>query len=191
MLRAHNTEAPEQFACQQLQCQQQQPPPLDTISHALLSCPTAAAVWRWFAEQVWQKVQPREAQPDVSSMQLILLDDSSVWAPPQQKALLWTHLRLLMLETLWHARCSTNSSPPTAQATACAFKAKLQRQIRQDWQRVRADIRIGAGVPAAWLTGRDPQLSQRSFEAKWGALVTYVQGSPMAYLSTASLAAAS
>ena len=57
MQQAGSTEAAEQFACQQEQCQQQQRPPLETISHDLLTCPAAARAWQWFAEHVWSRVQ--------------------------------------------------------------------------------------------------------------------------------------
>jgi exonuclease III len=189
MLRARSTDTAQQFTCQHPQCQQQQEPPLETTSHALLTCPAAAAAWQWFARRVWQKVQPG-AEVQVSSARLMLLDDCSAWAPPQDKAQLWTHLRLLMLETLWQMRCSLNTGGAvhTAQAAACSFKAKMQRQIRMDWLRVDSDIRLEAGVPAMQLNGRDPTLTKRAFDAKWGRLVRYVQGAPLADISTASLA---
>jgi hypothetical protein len=138
---------------------------------------------------VWQKVQPG-AEVQANNPRLMLLDDCSVWAPPQDRAQLWTHLRLLTLDTLWQMRCGLHNggAPYTAQAVACSFKAKLQRQIRMDWLRVGTDIRQAAGVPAAWLSGRDPTLTKGAFDAKWGRLVTYVQGAPLVLISTASLA---
>jgi hypothetical protein len=186
MQQAGSTAAAEQFACQQEQCQQQQQPPLETISHALLTCPAAAGAWQWLAEHVWSRVQPG-AQVDTSSAGLMLLDDSSVLEPPQRHARLWTHLRLLMLEALPEAR---RSGPAfTAQAIACRIKAKLQRQIWQDWQRVGTDIKQEAGVPQAWLNGPSPQLDNRTFQAKWGKLVQQRDGTPLVNISTASLTA--
>jgi hypothetical protein len=134
-------------------------------------------------------VQPGAAV-QANNPRLMLLDDCSAWAPPQDKAQLWTHLRLLMLDTLWQMRCSLHNggAPYTAQAMACSFKAKLQRQIRMDWARVGTDIRREAGVPASWLSGRDPTLTRQAFDAKWGRLVRYVRGAPLADISTASLA---
>jgi hypothetical protein len=89
-----------------------------------------------------------------------------------------------------HITCSLNTGGAvhTAQAATCSFKAKMQRQIRMDWLRVDSDIRLEAGVPAMQLNGRDPTLTKRAFDAKWGRLVRYVQGAPLADISTASLA---
>jgi hypothetical protein len=53
MFKARNTDTPQLFTCQHPQCQQQQEPPLETISHAMLTCPIAATVWQWFARRVW------------------------------------------------------------------------------------------------------------------------------------------
>jgi hypothetical protein len=92
---------PAQFACPAEQCQQ--PPLLETFTHLFVECPVAAAVWQWFA-QLWQQVQPGVMVPISSSV--LLLDDASVWAPPVDKQLLWTHLRLLLLESIWAIRNS-------------------------------------------------------------------------------------
>jgi hypothetical protein len=96
------------FACQRQECQsqqqqqQQQHPPLATLSHVLLTCPVAVAAWQWFL-QVWQQVPAGGQQPpDVTSSRLLLLDDSTVWAPPAAVRQLWTYLRLQMLECLYN-----------------------------------------------------------------------------------------
>lgn len=51
------------------------------------------------------------------------------------------------------------------------------------------DIRLGAGVPLAWLKGPSPQLPKQAFMAKWGKLVQQRDGTPLVNISTASLAA--
>ena len=98
-------QAPAQFTCPAQQCQQ--PPQLETFSHLFVECPVAAAVWQWFA-QLWQQVQPGAVVPINS--RVLLLDDFSTWAPPADKQLLWTQLRLLVLESIYAVRSSCSNS---------------------------------------------------------------------------------
>jgi hypothetical protein len=77
------------------------------LTHLFVECPVAAAVWQWFV-QLWQQVLPGVVIPVSSS--LLLLDDPSSWAPPQDKQLMWTHLRLLLLESMWVVRSSCYNS---------------------------------------------------------------------------------
>jgi hypothetical protein len=163
-----------EFACRYPECQQQQQqqlPPLATLSHVLLECPVAAAAWQWFL-RVWQRVQPG-SEPDVGSSRLMLLDDSSVWAPPAEAAYMWTYLRLQMLECLYNQaslqQAGTTCSRP-ALAVACSFKAAVQQQMQRDYRRVGADIRLTAGVPLSWLPGKSPELELGDFLMKWGGL---------------------
>jgi hypothetical protein len=206
---------PAQFVCQAQPCQaQQQQQQLETLSHLFLQCPVAAAVWQWFAT-VWQQVQPGAAVP-VSSSRVLLLDDSSEWAPPQDKEQLWTYMRLLLLESIWAVRSScqgsiltgsssgsssgdsagsqgegsgrSSSSAYTAKAIACRFKAELQEQLRRDWMRVGADVRLGSGVPMAWLKGPPPTIGMAQFWFRWGPLFTVGDGGEVAVaISTAGL----
>ena len=218
---------PSQFACPAQQCQQQQQPQLETLSHLFVDCPVAAAAWQWFAQQ-WQLVQPGAAVP-VSNAQVLLLDDASVWAPPMDKQQIWTYMRLLLLESIWVVRAScmgssAGSSTPgstggssssssgvsiaasgssegsqgaagaagssrfTAKAVAGRFRAVLQQQLRHDWMRVGEDVRLGSGVPMAWLRGPTPVISLLKFWTKWGGLFTLdADGQAAVACSTAGL----
>jgi hypothetical protein len=150
---------------------------LETLTHLFVHCPVAVAVWAWFA-RLWSRVQPNAAV-DFSSARLLLLDDSTVWQPPQPLRQLWTYMRLLMLESIWVVRCSSNGSPFGSTAIIVRFRAALQQQLSQDWLRTRGDIRLDCGVPMSWLRGRDPVLSPAKFEAKWqqqGVLYTAAEG---------------
>jgi hypothetical protein len=164
---------------QQQQQQQQQPqhPPLATLSHVLLECPVAAAAWQFFT-RVWQARQPGAA-PDVTSSRLLLLDDSSVWAPPAGLAPLWTYLRLQMLECLLvqadgvrdvQQQQQQQPQPGDTLMVVALFRSRLKQQMARDWQRVGGDVRLEAGVPLSWLPGRPPTLSPAQFSAKWGGL---------------------
>ena len=223
---------PSQFVCPGQQCQQQQQPQLETLSHLFVDCPVAAAAWQWFGQQ-WQLVQPGAAVP-VSSTRVLLLDDASVWAPPMAKQQMWTYMRLLLLESIWAVRGSCQASGPggstpgspggssssgdsgsgeggeaaapvgsqesqgavggpgsvrlTAKAVASRFRFELQQQMRHDWLRVGEDVRLGSGVPLAWLRGPSPVISLLTFWEKWGGLFTLDQeGRPAVACSTAGL----
>jgi hypothetical protein len=150
---------------------------IETLTHLFVQCPVAVAVWSWFA-RVWSRVQP-DAAVDFSSARILLLDDSTVWQPPQPLRQLWAYMRLLMLESIWVVRCASNGRPFTSTAIIIRFRAALQQQLSQDWLRTQGDIRLDCGVPMSWLRGRDPVMSAAKFEARWqrqGLLYTVVAG---------------
>lgn len=98
----------------------------------------------------------------------MLLDDGSVWQPPKELQQLWTHLRLLMLESIWSVRCGSSGRPYSSTQVVSRFLSVLRQQIQQDWVRTSGDIRIDSGVPLSWLRGRSPVLSIRRFVSTWG-----------------------
>lgn len=104
---------------------------------------------------------------DCSDIRVVLLDDSSVFSPPRELQHLWTHLRLLMLESIWVVRCAAQGQPYTAQQVIFRFVAALQQQLKQDWARTQGDIRVNSGVPLSWLRGRNPTMPMEKFTAKW------------------------
>jgi hypothetical protein len=164
---SHPHAAPElaELACPHPQCRQQPQPPLETLTHLFCDCPVASAALGWFAG-VWGRLQPGLVL--TPSPRVLLQDDfaSSQVAAALQP--LWTHLRLLLLESLWSVRRALGGQPGhTAMAVVCRFVAELRRQVRSDWERVGDDIRLGAGVPLSWLRGRDPVLSESDFRARW------------------------
>jgi hypothetical protein len=164
---------------QQQQPQQQQSDryQLESLTHLFVHCPVAVAVWAWFAG-VWRRVQ-QDAAVDYRSARILLLDDSTVWQPPQRLCQLWTYLRLLMLESIWVVRCASEGRPFSSTAIIMRFRAALQQQLAQDWLRVQGDIRLDCGVPLSWLRGRNPVMSAEKFEAKWqqqGELYAAVEG---------------
>src|SRR5690242_16433004 len=84
--------------------------------------------------RVWSRVQ-QDAAVDFGNPRILLLDDSTVWQPPQQLYQLWTYMRLLMLESIWVARCASESRPFSSAAVIMRFRAALQQQLTQDWLR--------------------------------------------------------
>ncbi len=116
---------------------------------------------------------------DCSDVRVVLLDDSSGWHPPAELLHLWTHLRLLMLESIWVVRSAAQGQPYTADQIIHRFLAALQQQLKQDWARTQGDIRANSGVPLSWLRGRNPELPLEKFTAKWrqqGVLYTVDDG---------------
>ena len=168
---------------QQLQQQQQrvgaavrgsQPQPhqpeqyqLESLSHLFVTCPAIRGAWNWFAA-MWAQVQPASGV-DNSSCRTLLLDDSSGWQPPRELQQLWTHLRLLMLESIWVVRCEAEGHPYSSAQVVARFRAALQQQLQQDWARTQGDIRVDSGVPLSWLRGRSPVIQPERFVAKWRA----------------------
>jgi hypothetical protein len=179
---ARKAAAIAQFGCPHSHCQRQQEPPLDTLTHAFVSCPVTASVLLWFAG-LWQQAQPGAAAP-VGDARVMLLDDSRVWAPPPAKQWTWSYLRLLLLECLWEQRVASQSGQRfTARMVARRFRAAAQRQMQQDWARVGEDVRLDAGVPLSWLRGRKPELDAATFAARWAGLVSHAQHPPTLVVS--------
>jgi hypothetical protein len=140
---------------------------LESLSHIFVQCPVAVAAWAWFA-RVWRRVQP-DAEVDFGSVRILLLDDSTVWQPPPALRQLWTYMRLLLLESIWIVRCSSNGVPYSSRTVICRFLAAMQQQLKADWARTQGDIRLNSGVPLSWLKGCNPVLSEDRFAAKWRA----------------------
>ena len=115
---------------------------------------------------MWRRVQP-DAEVDFGSVHILLLDDGAAWQPPPPLRRLWTYMRLLLLESIWVVRCSSNGVPYSSRTVISRFLAALQQQVKQDWARTQGDIRLNSGVPLSWLKGCNPVLSQDQFTAKW------------------------
>jgi hypothetical protein len=115
---------------------------------------------------VWEQVQPASGV-DCSTFRTLLLDDGGVWRPPKELQQLWTHLRLLMLESIWAVRCGAEGRPYSSAQVVARFRIALQQQLKQDWARTQGDIRVDSGVPMSWLRGRSPVMLPERFVAKW------------------------
>ena len=153
--------------CSHERCQQQPQVPLQTLRHVLLDCPVAAEVWSWFLQK-WRQVDPTSIV-SAADPQVLLLDELLDHQVARDLRALWTHLRLLLLESLWNGR----GDPARGQAAQSAasikhrFVAVLRQQVQNDWQRTLQDIRWNAGVPASWFRGRSPELELEDFEHLW------------------------
>jgi hypothetical protein len=153
--------------CSHEECQQQHPVPLQTLCHVLLECPVARDVWAWFLGR-WRQVDPGSVVA-ADDTQVLLLDELSGSQVDAHLRPLWTHLRLLLLESLWSGRGDPAHGRPAQSAAAVKhrFVAVLRQQIQNDWQRTLHDIRWNAGVPASWFRGRSPESAIEDFEHLW------------------------
>ena len=126
---------------------------LETLSHVFVFCGPALDAWSWF-ERMWDRIEPGSVSAralDCHDAGLILLDDVREWQPPAALVHLWTHLRLLMLQSVWDARCDSQGQQYSGSQVVSRFVAVLQQQLRQDWARTQDDIRVDSGVPMSWL----------------------------------------
>jgi hypothetical protein len=159
------------------------PVPLQTLTHVLLECPVAVDVWGWFLT-LWRRIDPTTTV--AASSQLLLLDALSVAVVSLPLQPLWTHLRLLLLESLWVGRGDPAKDMVALSADAIKhrFVAVVKQQVLNDWQRTKHDIRWHAGVPASWFCGLSPELEIADFKALWCA------GGVIAMVGTATLTGA-
>jgi len=101
---------------------------------------------------------------------------------------LWTHLRLLLLESQWNGRGdpARGRVPLSAAAAVHRFIAVLKQQVESDWQRTLHDIRWNAGVPASWFRGRSPELDVEDFAVLWcvGGVIAAVGTDPQTGTAT-------
>ena len=155
-----------QQCCQHPTCQTVQPqPPLETLTHVFLECSVARRAWQWW-RVMWLRMDPAAGLMPLDP-RLLLLGEGA-WAPGRQCALLWDHLRVLMLHSLWVTRCTAAGSPAhTARAAVGRFVGAVQHQVAMEWQRVSSDIRWGTGLPFDWFRGRDPRIQPAAFKARW------------------------
>ena len=155
---------PESHRCPHAACEAQ----LATLSHVMLSCPVAQAVWQWFAA-TWTAVSQQPAPP--LHTDLLLADDRrGPWQPAADLESLWQILRLLVITQLWRAYCHARTQPdqPMLPAHVAARVISAARiQMRRDWLLVGSDIRLRAGVLSHWLRGRQPSLSAEEFRSRW------------------------
>ena len=107
--KMHFRPAAECLCCQEV-CQQQQPVPLQTLSHVLLECPVAREVWEWFVGK-WRQLVPSSSVV-AGSPRVFLLDELAADQVAQELRPLWTHLRLLLLESLWVGRAMWRVAGP-------------------------------------------------------------------------------
>ena len=170
-------------------CASANPRPLETLEHLFLECPVGKQALEWLCS-LWQRIDTGPAPLFVATV--LLADDASVWRPSSTPAglqTLWTILRVTMLKRVWLARqaCVFHADPSAMNAVrvVAAFVQEIGSLIRQDWLRVKGDIRQEGGVCPTWFRGRTASLPAAEFKSRWcvGSVLARVsqdaQGSPL------------
>ena len=97
-----------------------------TITHVLVTCPLAAAVWDWFAA-TWAAISGEDAPP--RSPDLFLVDDHRTWRPASQLRPLWHRFRLSTISQLW-AAYQRMRHQPDAKPSAGGVAARVLSSCR-------------------------------------------------------------
>ncbi|KAJ9512291.1 hypothetical protein QJQ45_012924 [Haematococcus lacustris] len=149
--------------------------PLETLTHAFLTCPSVAPAWEWVLDVYERLTGTRPPSSDA----LLLLSgrpthsEDGPFHPPD--AHLWLRLRVAYLGSVWRLRClgpaAALQTQSLAHRVAQGVIFTLSSAVQRDWYRVGRDIRVGLGgaVPSTWFKGRDPRLDERQFASLWPA----------------------
>jgi exonuclease III len=149
--------------------------PLETASHAFLTCPDVVEAIEWM-RATWAALAGIDPGLVPSDAEVLLADNLGAWeeAPvgkPAQR--LWTRLRVATLGAIWQARCERDANglqPGTSLArhAATLALASVEKAIRRDWARA-VDV-APSNLPsfcAAWFRGIDLAISLQAFEERW------------------------
>ena len=143
----------------------------ETLSHMLLGCPVAQAVWEWVARQ-FAALSGRTAPP--LTVAVLLADDLSSWQPLPVLQTVWTQLRIATLAAITSgARSKRKGRPVSAHSVAATVVHSMRTAIHRDWQRVTAGSpeQLTAGICcSSWLRGRHPFLTMDDFRQSWAHL---------------------
>ncbi|KAJ9520734.1 hypothetical protein QJQ45_007590 [Haematococcus lacustris] len=149
--------------------------PLETLTHAFLTCPSVAPAWEWVLDVYGRLTGTRPPSSDA----LLLLsgrpthNEAGPFQPPD--AHLWLRLRVAYLGSVWRIRslgpAAALQPQSLAHRVAQGVIFTLSSAVQRDWYRVGRDIRVGLGgaVPSTWFKGRDPRLDERKFASLWPA----------------------
>lgn len=161
---------------------------VDTITHALMDCPSVRPAIEWLGA-VWAALAGSGNQVPLTPA-VILADDMRRWpgAPATTaEVALWTRLRVATLGAIWHLRCQPDPGDPAAgsfaRRAAAAAQGAVLAAIRRDWQRTHTDLRTldaGGRWCQDWWRGLDTRICVDKFIAVWAspAYLCEVVGDP-------------
>lgn len=171
---------PAAACCPHPACAAEAAPPLDSLSHAFLSCPAVASAADWVC-RVFAAVSGGAPPPPCP--RVMLAGEASVWAPPEGLSHLWTHLRLAFLHAVWQLRGRRSLAGAAFDAVAVcgATVAAVRAAMRRDWTRATHDMRRLHGTYAEHFRGRDTSLQVGEFVRRWarGGVLCAVDGGAM------------
>jgi len=140
--------------------------PVETYTHAFLTCPVAQAVTTWLVRVMGHMdgaEPPRTAE-------VVLLGDRTAWAPANRDLRwVWLHLRVACLHHLFSHREAVGlrrhpSSPLTVVGTVVA---DLRSTFLMDQRRLSTDAYRLPGMCADWLRGPRKIFTQADFIKRW------------------------
>ncbi|KAJ9518198.1 hypothetical protein QJQ45_010168 [Haematococcus lacustris] len=159
---------PSSFTCRLCQAG-----PLETLSHAFLTCPYVAPAWEWVLDVYGSLTGTRPPSGDA----LLLLTgrptrgEAPSFTPPDP--LLWRRLRVAYLGTVWRLRTIGPASALQPEAIARRVVQEviltLSAAVKRDWFRGKADKAKPAPQPGRWLD-RDCNAAlnmQRIGKSRW------------------------
>jgi hypothetical protein len=158
----------------------------DTLTHAFLECPAAAAVAGWVSD-LWAAVTGGPGPPCQPAV--FLAADHRAWDPGDGPlGELWHVLRLAHLWFVWAARARSHEDVAVQPAgVAAQIVHFLRRRMRQDATRVLSRAVAYAGVSEQWLPSADrPRLSESEFVERWahrGVLCSWGPHGPVIHLT--------
>jgi hypothetical protein len=127
---------------------------VESLSHAFLECPAAAAVAAWVSG-LWGAVAQGPGPPCVP--QVFLAGDHAVWDPGQgERGALWEILRLAFLSFMWRARaaCRLRGVELQPARVAASIVAYLRQRMRQDFARTQDLESTFASLCGHWVQQR-------------------------------------
>lgn len=170
-LVAYGSLPPSEGYCTHPACHQQP----ETLTHALLHCPLAAAVTAWLCD-LWHCLTG-ERPPRTAAV--FIADDWREWRPVNGD--LWTRLRLLTLHALWVAGRSRGAAgiPTNAASVVAKVIFGARRLMQHDWSRVQQPATAHSTLPALWFRGHREGPTLQAFIERWcrgGILARVSQG---------------
>jgi hypothetical protein len=149
--------------------------PLETPSHAFLTCPDVVEAIEWM-RATWAHLTDINISLVPSDADVLLYDNLDGWedAPAGKAAQrLWSRLRVATLGAIWQARCERDADglPPgttLACRAASLAQAAVAGAIRRDWARA-VDVAPSSlpSLCAAWYRGLDLAISLSAFKEEW------------------------
>ncbi|MDE1906295.1 MAG: reverse transcriptase family protein, partial [Rhodospirillales bacterium] len=130
---------------------------LQTLTHTLLRCPLAIAVWDWLA-RFWAAIAGGPGPP--LTMPVLLGGDRAVWDPGGGTWGLWVFLRVVSLHFLHRAACGSEPGNRCPARVAAEVLAAVRAAILYEWTLVAPPPPGPASVPESWLRGRTTHMSR-------------------------------
>ena len=160
----------EDSFCPHTCCSDEQVPrpqwPVETYTHAFLTCPVAQAVMTWLV-RIMHHMDGSEPPRTANTL---LLGSRDAWEPRTRSLQwAWLHLRVGCIHHLFMHRDAVvlRRHPSSPFAVVAAVIADLQSAFLMDQRRLSSDAYHVPGVCADWLRGRRKLFTESDFNKRW------------------------